>query len=240
LRNGSRERTEAALPDEFVPDAIHLVRIDVDRQFLKISLDEKILFSVGSIDPSPKKIALLANGIEVAFSGFALTGGFEDLFETNDDLGWHTLDDKGRCYVENKLLSVSSKTGEETKALKMQAVREYDFAVNIRLDESRDEFAWGFVFIDHSQKEYGRISIRPDGAGCDVKVGRATRNLPFPQEFSAQNFHQFGVLIKDGRLHVRMEDAMQGEFTAPRRETRFGIFCKNATVNIDMARLTVL
>jgi len=41
-------------------------------------------------------------------------------------------------------------------------------------------------------------------------------------------------------MTVRLEDQVLGKFAAPQTETAFGIFCTNATVAVEMARLTVL
>jgi hypothetical protein len=117
---------------------------------------------------------------------------------------------------------------------------EYDFAVNIRLAEHGDEFSWGFTLVDQDKKEQCRIEIKPDGTACRVKTGKTSKNLKLPDGFDATDLRQFGVLIKDGKMSIRLEDVTLGKFAAPSTETSFGIFAKNATVIIDMARLTVL
>jgi Beta-xylosidase len=234
------ERKETKLSENFQPDSVHLIRVELNEQLLKISLDGLFLFSVIIMDPTAKKIALATNNVEAAFSAFALTEGFEDLFETDDNSGWRVLDNEGTCFVEDQKLIVSSIGNRETRAIKMRASREYDFAADIRLAKYDDEFSWGFVLIGANGKEQRRIEINSDGTASRVNAGKTSKNLKFPDRFEAVDLHQFSVLIKDGQMIVRLEDIILGKLAAPRDETSFGVFCKNATVAVGAARLTTL
>ena len=51
---------------------------------------------------------------------------------------------------------------------------------------------------------------------------------------------QIGVMINNGNMIIRLEDIILGKSAAPQTETAFGVYCKDATVAVEMARLTAL
>ena len=122
----------------------------------------------------------------------------------------------------------------------MRPTSEYDFAVNVRLDSHGDNTTWGFVLVAQNEQDQCRIAIDCEGKICDIKRGRKSKKLKLPVGFAPENTHQFGIRIKEGNMTVRLEDQVLGKFAAPQTETAFGIFCTNATVAVEMARLTVL
>lgn len=237
---GSYLNGDADLPTAFLSDAIHLIRLEVDHSMLEISLDDVLLFRIEDIEALPSAIALAADNAEAAFSGFALTHGFENLFENSQTSSWKILNDEGECHTKGGELFISSNGIAETIAVKMQPALEYDFAANIRLDNADEGAVWGFTLIDLDQKVQCRIAIDADSKACQIKLGRRSKKLKLPIGFAPENTHQFGLLIKDGNMTVRFEDQVLGKFAAPQTETAFGIFCKDATVAVEMARLTVL
>ena len=231
---------DASLSSEFLFDAIHLIRLEADHGAVKVSLNDILLFKTENIEPPPTGIALVANCVEAAFSGFALTAGFEDLFERDETSGWRTLNGSRHCHSSSGELFISGVGEAGTIAVKMRPAREYDFAINVRLDDHGDHTSWGFVLIDQNEHVHCRIAIDLEGKTCSVKVGRKSKNLKLSAGSAPENTHQFGVLIKDGNMTVRFEGQVLGKFAAPQTETAFGIFCTNATVAVEMARLTVL
>ena len=235
---GSYLNGDADLPTAFLANAIHLIRLEANHSTLEISLDDMLLFRIEDIDQPPSTIALAADSADAAFSGFALTEGFEDLFENGQISGWKPLNDNGECHARNVELLISNNGDPETVAVKMKPTSEYDFAANMRLDNDSDNAKWGIVLIDQNQNEQCRIDI--DGKACQIKLGRKSQKLKMPPEFAPGNTHQLGILIKDGNMTVRLEDLVLGKFAAPKTETALGIFCTNATVAVEMARLTVL
>ncbi|HTK38468.1 MAG TPA: glycoside hydrolase family 43 protein [Pyrinomonadaceae bacterium] len=237
---GSYLNGDADLTSDFLADTIHLLRIETNHSFLRILLDDVLLFQIEDLEQSPTTIAFATDNVEAAFSGFALTEGFEDLFEHDNESGWALLNGKGTCHVQNGELFISSQGDAETVAAKMRPRREYEFAINLRLDKHGKSAALGFVLLDRNQREQCRIDIGTDGKAARIKLGRRSKTVKLPSGFAPGDTRQFGILIKDGEMIFRIEDLVLGKFAAPQAETAFGIYCKDAAVAIEMARLTVL
>jgi GH43 family beta-xylosidase len=231
---------EVQLPSEFLPEAIHLFRIERNQRSLKISLDDVHLFELEDVDPSPINIGLASNSIETAFSGFALTEGFEDLFEDDRVSGWEMVEENGNCRTQDGELFISSNGDAEVVAVKMQPRLEYDFAINVRLDKRGDGAAWGFVLVDPYKKVQCSVTIEENANVCRFGTGGRSKKLKLPAGFISADTHQIGVLINNGNMIIRLEDIILGKSAAPQTETAFGVYCKDATVAVEMARLTAL
>lgn len=135
FENEASEKRIFQLTNEFSASAVHLLRVDVNEFSVKLSLDETVVRFEKLLNKSSAQIALVAQNINAAFSGFALTEGFEDLFDGTDaeiqKYGWQKLTDKGVCRVENQQLFFTSQDESETVLVKSVAHNNFEFAVNV-------------------------------------------------------------------------------------------------------------
>ncbi|MDQ3130452.1 MAG: hypothetical protein M3Q99_06795 [Acidobacteriota bacterium] len=146
FENGAEQTQSFALAEDYDFQSCHLLKIEVDNFFVRIRLDENAARFEKFTENAGTRIALVAEN-SAAFSGFALTKGFEDTFEDEnlEVKGWRKLTESGEFKVENKNLIVSSRSETETIVCKGTPENDYEFAVNFRLEEITAENAsFGF------------------------------------------------------------------------------------------------
>jgi GH43 family beta-xylosidase len=150
-------------------------------------------------------VALRAEGSAVELSGFALTVGWEDLFEEGDDplaLGWEILD---------------GSSGSISWIARGPALASYELVVNVRhgagiapalgdrdtgprlLLEQREENDWGLM-------ESG-----------------SSRFFPFPATFDPLQYQQLRFRKRGGTVEISWEGHPLGIVAVPEGKTRIGL-----------------
>jgi len=233
------------LPPEFVLNSFHLLRVEVNGTWVKILLDENIVRFEKLLEKAPAGISLRAVYIKAAFSGFALTKGFEDLFEFSqaepEQCGWQKLPDTGAWRIQGQELFLSSQDGSETIVSKGAFHKDYEFAANIRLIGSQDKnSAFGFLLLKNESEIISRFSIGWEGAYIYLLTGDKQTKFPLSEEFSLKDHHQFRFLCLKDRVSLQLDKIVLGEFSLEGEETKIAIFCQNSIIALDMARLTIL
>lgn len=232
------------LSDYFIPQAFHLLRLEVDEFYLKFSLDENILRFEKLLEKSSTQIALIAEKTRAAFSGFALTEGFEDLFDRQDSeietRGWKNITGEGICRIENQQLIFSNKSETDAILIKGAVYAEYEFAANIRLIETFGEkFDFGFLLLNQNSEIVSRFTIKKNKQNFYL-IDDANSEYPLSKSFAPENYHQFRFFRLGEKLVFEMEENVLGEIFVPEGETKIGLFSQNSTVAFEMVRLTVL
>lgn len=245
FENETSKKQIFQLSTEFSASDIHLLRVDVNGFSIKVLLDETIVRFEKLLEKSAAQIALVAANIKVAFSGFALTEGFEDLFDWTDTeiekRGWQKLTDEGICRVENGQFFISNQDKSETILTKGAAHENFEFAVNLRLVESFDQsFEFGFVLLNNKKEIISRFKIEGKTAKFYLAADNSSQKFSLPTSFVPENYHQFRFLKLGEKIIVQLEETILGEIFVPKSDLKIGLFGKNSTVAVEMARLTIL
>lgn len=238
IRWGSRINGE--LSDSFyAATEVSLVnlRVEVNGKHVTVDVNGSLL-RVESVLPSkPDHFALTAITPETIFSAFALTRGFEDLFdrprESAESYGWEIIRRSGSIEIRDQELLLDGRAGEIAIA-KGPIYEEYEISVNIRVvEDGGEDSACGFE-IGNGQGKRLKIEI----------AGRAVRSDGFlfelPRSFDPGNYHQFRIIVRGGAIHLQMEDLEIGTFPGPGGPSCTNIFCEKSVVALDMVRLTDL
>lgn len=231
LELGEKDKQKLALPNDFNPLAIHLLRVEVDDLRVRISLDEGVINFDKMIDKNPTQIVLTAKNSKAAFSGFAMTEGFEDLFDWKDteieEHGWQKSSLQAAWYLQDQELFFENKPKTEAILTKGKAERNFEFTVNIRLVETFDpDFDFGFLLLDDTNEIIQQFSLN---------------NSPLRTRiYDPEIYHQFSFLKLNEKLVFQCEGTNLGEFVVPSGSCKIGIFSNRSTVALDMLRLTVL
>jgi hypothetical protein len=242
--NGETQKHIFELSDNFISQAFHLLRLEVDEFYLKLSLDENIIRFEKLLEKSSTQIAFVAEKMRAAFSGFALTEGFEDLFEQQDSeietRGWKNITDEGICRIENQQLIFSNKSETDAIIIKGAVYAEYEFIANVRLIETFGEkFDFGFLLLNQNSKIVSRFTIKENKQNFYL-IDDKYSEYPLPKSFAPENYHQFRFLRLGAKLIFELEENILGEISMPEGETKIGLFSKNSTIAFEMVRLTVL
>ncbi|HLM00028.1 MAG TPA: family 43 glycosylhydrolase, partial [Pyrinomonadaceae bacterium] len=240
--NGVERIESFPLAGDFDFQAFHLLRVEIDHLSMKISLDENALRFEKSLETAAPQISLFSENTKAAFSGFALTEGFEDLFEDADfeKRGWRKISTGGEARVAEKNLVLTSREGGETILCKEAASDDFELAVNFRLPEAFGEnFRFAFYPAFNEKAETPFFSIENDGDKWILKAGGDETRILL-KNFSPDAFHQIRFLKIENKIVLRLETETLGSFEAPPGSGKIALSVKNGSAAFDMVRLTVL
>jgi GH43 family beta-xylosidase len=233
------------LPEDFEASAFHLLRVESDARVIKISLDEANFRFEKVLEESVNRIALVAENMRAAFSAFSLTEGFEDLFDWQDSeitaRGWQKLSGAGDCRVENGELFLSNKSEADAILTKGEPAENFEFAVNLRLTETFGEnAAFGFLILNDRNEEVYRFALEGEARSFYFSIDGDLQKFALPEDFAPENFHQFRLLKLNDKVFLQLEKVDLGAISLGNNEAKIALFCRNSSIALETARLTVL
>jgi GH43 family beta-xylosidase len=179
-------------------------------------------------------VALVAEGAAVELSGFALTVGWEDLFENGGDpaaLGWEVLDRAGDWRIEDAELAGFSET--VSWIARGPALASYELVVNVRHNagvapalgdgdtgprlflERREESDW--VLIASGSEQF----------------------FPFPATFDPLQYQQLRFRKRGGTVEISWEGHPLGAVAVSKGAARIGLGARGAAW-FDSVRVTAI
>ena len=241
--NGKEQTETFALYKDFDFRAFHLLRIEVDNFFVKVLLDENAVRFEKALEDGASQIAFVAEQTTAAFSGFALTAGFEDLFEGEilEKKGWHRVSDGGVFYIENQNLIIAGGNERETIVCRNAPPGDFELAVNVRILEAfGDEFNFGFHPAFDENRKAPLFFVEKTAGGWILNIPSLGAAFPLPENYSPEIFHQFRFLKTAGKLIIQLETETLSIVQAPPPLNKIALTVKNAAAAFDMVRFTVL
>jgi len=241
--NGAFREESFDLPEDFNASAFHLVRVETDLAYLKILLDEANFRFEILLETKSNKIALTAEKMRAAFSGFALTEGFEDLFDREDAeierRGWQKLSAAGDCRVTDGELFLSNQSETDAILTKGAAGERFEYAVNLRLAEVFGEnAACGFLFLNENNEAVERLTFEAEAGNFYLSSG--SQKFALPESFAPENPRQFRFLKLNEKIFVQSEESDLGEIPVSAKKLKVAAFCRNCRAAFETIRLTVL
>jgi GH43 family beta-xylosidase len=238
FENGGDQSEAIKLPEDFNFQAFHLLRVEADGFWVKIALDENTLRVEQNLSAPVSNLALTAENVAAAFSGFALTVGFENLF-TDDDFekrGWRKISESGSVAPENSNLKIAAGDAP-TIVSKRVSARDFELAVNFRAAEIGDDFQIGF----RCGAEDSDFFILANGARNRIlKTADGARRFDLPEGFQPEVFHQIRFLKINGKIIVQLEAETLGGFETASETEEIALSVAGGAAEFDMVRLTVL
>jgi len=201
---GDELRIEGSAP------CFRLLRLEVDSLRVAASLDEEAPFSKTRI-AEPVTAVSLAQG---EFSAFALTPGWEDLFEDDGDpsgLGWEGAGwrvEQGRLRGEGSSWIFKGPTPADFLAV-----------INARLESSDGEYL---------------IALGEDGPRIALK------NFPIPAGFDPRTDQQLRLRKIGNKVEIAWEGHPLGEIEAPAGPLRLGLGTAEATASFEAVRVSAI
>jgi GH43 family beta-xylosidase len=232
------------LPAGFDARADHLLRVEVDAGRATIALDDAAARWSGRLTPQRalRTIALATERAAAAFAGFALTAGWQHVFEepglTPADLAWHA-ENEGWSLADGRLL-FSGPQGNIAKGPPLDA---YELVINACL-ESRDRPGgrYGFYPAILPGERGPLFTVEASGGGwalhCSEPAGE--HMWPLSAGFDPVVYQQFRFRKRASRLSFAWEAHALGEIAIPSGPARVGLYACAATVAFDMVRVTAI
>lgn len=197
------------LPDEFDPDRFHLLRAEVDGRRVRLALDGGALAWELRCAAPVRRVALRTSGHAAAFAGFALTAGYEDLFDTPRlspaDLGW--LTPAGSARIEGGALRCDA----GTVVHKPHEFEGCELVVNARALD-------GGGYVIHPAARVGELgpllAVAPGAAGWEAvwHDGAGEQRHPLPGAFDPAAYQQWRITRRGGRVAAAWEGHAVGVF----------------------------
>ncbi len=235
LWEGEKERLRLAIEPG---GAFRLLRLEVDGPRVAASLDEGAPFFHGTLEGSVTGLSLTARETPAEFSGFALTGGWEDLFEEEGDpaaSGWETED--GSWRIEEGRLR-----GEgESRIARGPALSSYLAVVNARLEAGE-----GYGFAPALSGEAGPwILLERGPEGWSLRSRGRSRGgteqiFPLPAAFDARADQQLRFRKVAGVVEIAWEGQRLGEVQVFPGPARVGLTAGRGSASFEAVRVTAL
>jgi arabinan endo-1,5-alpha-L-arabinosidase len=224
------------LPPEFDPSRYHLLRAEVDRRRVRLVLDEGLLSWQGSVAEPLRQVALRTSGHAASFAGFALTAGYEDLFDdpgtTLADLGWKPR--RGNWRIAGGALACEA----GAMAWKPHAFENCALVVNAR---ALDAAGYALHPLAQSSDIGPTLAIEATAGGWQAiwRSGDHTEQLALPTHFDGNAYQQWRIERRNGRIVVSWEGAMLATFDVLPGPAAIGLAGLGAA-SFEMVRLTAL
>ena len=239
------------LPEDFAPNAYHLLRIEANGSRLCVELDEGRARWHGRVEFEPARIALLTRKMAAAFAGFAFTIGWQDLFiEPDGDPaahGWRPRAGHKNWYVDEGQLWHGNIAGEHGLIVKGPLLDSYELVAGARLDrEAMTGGCYGFYPALDAEGRGPLLTVgrRDTGWALEMREGTGensgARVFPLPEFFDPSVYQQFRFRKEGGRLSIRWEEHVLGEIDILRAATRIGLYAHQAVAAFDMVRVTAI
>ncbi len=250
-----REFAPLMLPASFQTQDFHLLRLEVNHDAVCVALDEVAWRWSGVLDTTPDQVALLTENARGIFKGFALTRGWQDLFEEAGDparLGWHSSTGQTAWRIEAGQLSCGGDADAAPHEIaKGEWLEHYELVVNARLArEATEGGAYGFRPADDEAGNGSLFTVeRRAGGGWSLAVHDGLMGgddqpaqyvWPLPETFDPTVFQQFRFRKQGDQLNVQWESDLLGELAVTRAPTRPALYARAAVVAFDMVRVTAI
>jgi GH43 family beta-xylosidase len=238
FENGGDHLEAIDLPKDFDFQSFHLLRLEADALWLKISLDENALRVEQTLPAPVSKISLTAENIAAAFSGFALTAGFEDLFAGDDfeKRGWRANFADGEIAFANSNLKLAGGI-QPTIVSKQIPAGDFELAVNFRAAEIGDGFQIGFRCGAENSDFF---LLAADARSWVLKTADGARIFDLPEGYAPEVFHQIRFLKTKGKIIAQFETKTLGVVEAQSDAAEIALSVAGGAAEFDMARVTIL
>jgi GH43 family beta-xylosidase len=227
------------LPEGFAPQALHLLRVEVDGARVRIALDDIAARWRGLLTITPERLALVTAGGSAAFSGFALTVGWEELFDEPEALGWAIEPGSGWRCEEGRLRHPGGQP--DALIVKGPPLEAYELLVNARVD-AEGPGGYGICPAVNDQDLGPRLTVEPLSGGWALRCQRAGEEslLRLPEGFDPYAWQQFRLRKSRGQIDIAWERHALGSIPAPTGPSRVGLLAHQAAASFDMVRVTAI
>lgn len=228
-----------ALPDTFDFAAYHLLRLEVAGQHACVALDDGVISWQDTVAAGATTLALRCESARAAFSGFALTRGWQTLFTDNASLqaqGWRG-DHLQAWQVSQQRLVYNGKDG--SRLCGEPRFASYQLVVNAALEHGAGGACYGFLPALDGAGEGPLLTVSQadDGWRLTWRDGEEATVYPLPQAFDAGIMQQFRFIKEGGRLTVFWEAHHIADGPVTAGAAQVGLYAHGGPAAFDMVRV---
>ena len=209
------------LPDGFDWKAPHLLRIEADFRRLKISMDDVAMPKLKTLLAAPlDSFSVSSENQSISVSAFALTGGFEELFDEPDPMpenGWEVSADCS-YYIEGGEFLMES--AENFQARRSWSASCIEFAANLRVLDGGDT-AGEFGLLLENGASY-TVQLTVDANNSSLRINNQTiRQADDPD---LEKYHQLRIIKTGGRALCYFDDVLVDDVPSADPVTHCSVF----------------
>lgn len=245
--SGVNEKQIFDLPTDFNLHAFHLWRVEVNNFLVKIKLDEANFRLEKELEFAPTRFSLCSRQMSAAFAGFALTVGFEDIFERKDvnlnKIGW--LAEKGEInawQIERGRLEFNRFDSEPGVLLKDLPLENFELVANLQAatNGATHSGEFGFYFKQPGAETF--LTIEEENARYFLKSlsPNEERRFALPESFAPEEVNQFRVRREGENLRLQFEKTELGSATIPLGQIRIGLLARAMNAQFEAVRATAI
>lgn len=234
------------LPADFYPLAYHLLRVEVNALTVSIMLDASSWRWHGTVAAPPTGVSLHTSALTAAFTGFAATLGWRDLFTQAGvhpaELGWQMEHPQATLAISDQHLWCRNATSTPAVARKDWSFTAAEIVVNIRLvKQTTPEGGYGFgFFANNAAPRILNLGLIEDGWAWSWPDDQHPTTLLLPPAFNPLIDQQFRLRTSADHVTIWWEAAELGTMSLPAQPTTFGIVVRQAEIACDEVRATAL
>jgi len=231
------------LPPEFDPLAYHLLRIEVNGSSISTRLDGWLAQWDGELNCEPHALVLSATG-QAAFSGFALTRGWEDSLMQEgtrlDRIGWES-NGAGTWTLVAGSLRQDDPNVQEAWIMKPVLYISFEAVISFRVSEMSPDGSIGFSTEATLAKPAPFATLQRTGVGWTLWPNRAGRQpIQLPAHFDPTTYVQFRMARADDAISLWWEDHPLGRINVHGSQHVIALRCHQSILEIDMVRVTAI
>lgn len=231
------------LPVEFDPLAYHLLRIEVNGSLISTQLDGWLAQWDGELNFEPHALELSATG-QAAFSGFALTHGWEDSFMQEgarlDRIGWES-NGAGTWTLVAGSLRQDDPNAQEAWIMKSVPYSSFEAVISFRASEMSPGGSIAFSTDATPAEPAPFATLQRNGADWTLwPNGVATQPMQMPAQFDPTTYVQFRMARADDAVSLWWEDHPLGRINVRGSRHAIALRCHQSTLEIDMVRVTAI
>jgi hypothetical protein len=187
-------------------------------------------------------VALRTNGRAAAFAGFALTIGYEDLFDepvAPEAFGWHVR--SGQWSLDSGELRGEPGEGDAL-IVKMHALDEYELVVATRAVQAGAPRLYAVYPAVRGEDVGPALLVERGERGWDAvwrEAGEERRHR-LPATFDPMQHQQWRFRRQGGQIEVAWESHLIGRFSAERGAAAAGLAACDGPALFEMVRATAL
>lgn len=233
------------LPPDFLSRAFHLFRVDVNGIKASIQIDQGPIRWEGRLSERVESISLITKDASAAFAGFALTTGWEDLFEQQTenpaDYGWDIR--AGEWLISGGELWQRRIDASEMCIVKSTPSPDYEFVVNARLlIADGNDSGFGFYPVCGARSNGPRFLFKrqEEQWGIVIETPDSVEKIALPREFDPSLYHQFRFRKVGKTLQFGLAPRVLGRVKCELESSFVGLITYQAIAAFEMARVTTL
>jgi GH43 family beta-xylosidase len=239
----ARQSKNISLPSGLDLTKDLLVRVDVNAKRTSIVVGANNATIQASTAEICRRVVLFSDGAECEFAAFALTEGFEELFEGGEASGimepWHASGKNVSFVKETSEVLLDGKEKLATLSRPIGPAAELQFEVNIRAVDPRasdGQLGLLLTFADGTEMRFG---ISDNGKALFI-TSQADLLREFSGEADALIYCQLRVLKAGEELIAYCNGTELGKVDRPGEVTEVGAFCENTEAAVEMVSMMVI